>query len=422
MEHAGARRLRVPVWLMGLANLPYGFSGGILLFALPQLLSERHVPEATIAGISAVGVSPGFWAFLLSPMLDVRFSRRWYSVVLAITATALMLTALLGTDHLVLVEAAATLGFCSAFLYQSALCGWLSTITTAEEKNWLSAWTTIGNVGGFGVMAILCGALMRHLPPLEVALVLGALILSPTLLFFFMEAPGPDRRLASESFAQFAGELFALVRRREVWIAVLIFITPAGTFSLTNLLGGLGQSFHASAHFIGLVGGPGILFGGMAGCLLFPLVDRLLPLRPLYLAIGAVGSLFTLSLLTLPLTPFAFGFALIGENVFQSLAVTASAAIMFATIGRNNPLASTTFCFLSAAYGVPISYMLFVDGAGYTWHGVAGSYVVDAGVGLTASLLMGLMLFVLARGPVRSRAGAEASLSAEPSGSQGAKI
>ena len=63
-----------------------------------------------------------------------------------------------------------------------------------------------------------------------------------------------------------------------------------------NLLGGLGSDFRASTHFVGAVGGAGVLFAGIAGCLIFRLIDQLLPLRYLYLTIGVVGALFTLTL------------------------------------------------------------------------------------------------------------------------------
>ncbi len=68
---------------MGMANGLFGMYGGVLVITVPQLLSARRVPEATIAAVTAVAVSPGFWAFFASPVLDVRFSRRWYSVVTA---------------------------------------------------------------------------------------------------------------------------------------------------------------------------------------------------------------------------------------------------------------------------------------------------------------------------------------------------
>ena len=141
-----------------------------------------------------------------------------------------------------------------------------------------------------------------------------------------------------------------------------------------------------------VISGGGVVLGGIGGCFVFPLIDKLLPLRPLYLAIGVAGSAFTLSLILLPHTPLTFAIALIGENVFQALAITASIAIAFEAIGRSNPLAATTYAVINAAFNTPITYMLFVDGAGYERHGIAGSFAADAGLSLAASLLLGTFL------------------------------
>jgi PAT family beta-lactamase induction signal transducer AmpG len=272
------------------------------------------------------------------------------------------------------------------------LGGWLSSITTTEEENTLSVWMTIGNIGGGGAMAIAAGELVRNLPSTVAALLLGAVVLVPTAVFPWMQAPGPDRRLAGESFPQFFGEVASLLKRREVLIAISLFMAPVAAFSLTNFLSGLSSDFHASNHFVGLVGGAGVLLGGIAGCFIFPLIDRLLPLRYLYLAIGVVGATFTLALMLLPHTPVAFAIALIGENVFQALAVTAMIAIAFETIGRSNPLAATTYCLMISASNIPITYMLMVDSAAYGRFGISGSYAVDASFSLLASLLLGALL------------------------------
>jgi PAT family beta-lactamase induction signal transducer AmpG len=345
----------------------------------------------------AASFSPGFWAFLLSPILDVRFSRRWYATVLAGIAAVALVLAMLNLDHLVFLEIALTVGFLCAYLYQSAIGGWLSSITTAEEENTVSVWITIANVGGFGLMAMLCNQLVSHLPALAVAVILGALVMLPTGVFPFMPAPGPDRRLAKESFTQFFGDLVSLVKRREVLIAIILFIAPAGTFSLTNFLGGLGNDFHASPSFVGVVAGAGVAAGGIVGCLIFPAISRLMPLRALYLTIGLIGAVLTFSFILLPHTPASFAAVLIGENLVQSLAITNSMAIIFETIGRDNPLASTTFCFIASAYGVPISYMLYVDAFGFRHGGIAGSLATDAGAGMIASILLGIMLFWITR-------------------------
>ena len=391
------RRASAPLWLMGLTNSVFGMYGGVMVLAVPQLLSARHVPEGTIAAMTAVMLTPGFWTFLTSPVLDVRFSRRWYAVATAGIGALLLVMALLNLDNLLLVETCLVAGYFCANLNQSAIGGWLSGITATEDENRLSMWMTIGNLGGCGAMGAAAAAAMLHLPPVVAAGLLGAVIFLPALVYVWMPAPGPDRRLARESFPQFFGEVAGLLKRREILIAILIFVAPAATFSLTNFLSGIGGDFHAGPEFVGMIGGTGAMLGGIAGCLIFPLIDRLLPLRMLYLTIGVVGSLFTLSLLMLPHTPATFGVALIGENIFQALAITASTAVAFETIGRANPLASTTFCLVISAFNVPISYMLLVDGAGYGRHGVSGSYIADAAVSMVSSVLLMCVLAWLGR-------------------------
>ena len=178
-------------------------------------------------------------------------------------------------------------------------------------------------------------------------------------------APGPDRWLARDSFRQFWAEVFALVRRREVLVALALFVAPCATFSLTNLLGGIGNDFHASPRVVSMVGGMGVTIAGIAGSLLLPALAKCLPLRPLYLWVGVAGSIMTVVLIALPRTAATFALALLAENAFQSLAIACATAISFETTGQNNPLAATNFALLMAAYNVPISYMLVVDGWGY---------------------------------------------------------
>jgi MFS transporter, PAT family, beta-lactamase induction signal transducer AmpG len=387
-----SRRRYAPVWLMGLSNAVFGLYAGIVVISVPQLLSARRVPETTIAAMTAVMVSPGFWSFLVSPVLDVRFSRRWYSTVTALAAAVLLVLALLNLGNLALVEALITIGFFFANLYQSALGGWLSSITTTATENKLSTWVTIGNIGGGGAMAVLTGVLMRNLSPILAAILVGVAVLLPTAVFPWMRAPAADRRLASESFPQFFREVMALLRQREVLIAIVLFISPTATFSLTNFLTGIGRDFNASSGFVGWIGGVGVLAGGIAGCLSFQLFDRLLPTRLLYLAIAVVGSLFTLALLLLPRTPATFAVALTGENVFQAIAITVMVAIAFETIGRANPLAATTYSLMISAANIPITYMLLVDGWGYARHGLAGSLGVDAGLGLLSAVILAALL------------------------------
>ena len=281
-----------PVWLMGLSNASFGLYGGIAFFAIPQLLATRHVSEARIAGITAMALSPNFWAVVFGPMLDVRFSRRWYATAFAALASVLVFIAVINLNHLVVLEVALVAGSAAAILSTTALGGWLSTVCPKSDENKLSAWYNLAYICSSGFTMVVGGELVRHLPLWLAAGVLAALVFLPATIFLIIPAPGPDRRLAGESFAQFSREIFALLRRREVLITLLLFITPCGSFALTNLLGGVGNDFSASPRMVSLAGGAGAIVPGILGCLLFPFLAKRMPLRFLYLANGIIRRPF----------------------------------------------------------------------------------------------------------------------------------
>jgi PAT family beta-lactamase induction signal transducer AmpG len=388
---------RVPVWLMGLSNSTFGMYGGFITFSLPQLLAERHVPEARIAAITAAVVSPGCYGFVLSPMLDVRFSRRWYATFFAALAALLLTISIFSLSNLAVLEAAMLAGFWAVGLSSSALGGWLSSVCGQEEENNLSAWFNVANIGVGGLMIFIVELVIHHLPLRAAGIVLGALIFLPAVIFLWIPAPGPDRRLASESFREFFGEIWQLLRKRAVLIAIVLFAAPASTFALTNILGGLGDDFHCSSQVVSLVGSVGMTAAGIAGSLLFPLLARRMALRPLYLAIGFLGCLFTLGLMLLPRNAASFALANVGENLFQAVAFTGMFAIIFETIGQKNPLAATTFSVLNASALLPLVYMQVVDGRAYSRLGVNGSYLADGCCGLAACLALAGMLRLFTR-------------------------
>ena len=380
---------------MGMSNLSFGLYAGFITLSLPQLLAAQHVPEARIAAITATVISAGIWVFLLGPMLDVRFSRRFYATLFSALAGICLTLTLLNRTNLALVEVFMLIGFASAQLNTNALGGWLATIVPAHDESKLSSWTWAASFGGNGLMAILAGELVRALPIQLAAILLGLIVVLPTAIFLVMPSPGPDRRLARESFTKFFGEVFAITRRREVLIALALFVSPCASFALTNTLGSFGDDFHASARIVSVVGGAGLSLAGIFGALIFTPFAKLLPLRPLYLAIGAAGAVFTSSLILLHHTPSTFVLAMIGENVFQALAYTGVTAISFETIGRNNPLAATTYSLFNATSLIPLVFMQIIDGRAYSWHGVTGSFLADASIGLLACALLGLMLRLL---------------------------
>ena len=393
-----AQRTMPPVWLVGLSNLTLGLTNGIVFFVMPQLLAARHVSEATIASVTAAAMSANFWAVIFAPILDVRFSRRWYATTFAALAALFVVIAVTNLQRVALLSVALVLIVCAAGLSAAALGGWLSAVCPHDQKNKLSAWLNVALIGGTGLGAAAGGELVLHLPVSFAAALLGACVLLPTCIFLSIPAPGPDRRLAGESFAQFNREILSMLRRRNILIVLLLFLSPCSTFALTSLLGAFGADFHASAGAVSMAGGAGAFISGILGSLFFPFIARRAPLRFLYLGNGVLGALFTLLLIDFPRAPWTFTLALLGLYLFQALAFSIQIGIVFEAIGPNNPLASTTFAFLTAATNVPVTYMMVIDGRGYTFAGITGSFATDALISIATCVLLGLLFVRLGVG------------------------
>ncbi|HEY5381405.1 MAG TPA: hypothetical protein VIJ65_04070, partial [Acidobacteriaceae bacterium] len=174
-----------PIWLMGLSNATIGLVGGFIVLPLPQMLAAQGVPELKIAAVSAACLSPGFWVFLLGPLLDIRFSRRWYAAVFAALAGICLTFAVLLRGHLLVLEIAVMIAYATSVLSSNALGGWLAgvipDVAEAERDNpnhegaKLSAWTQVGLFLGNGLMAGLATEGIRRLPLTAVAPLLGLL-------------------------------------------------------------------------------------------------------------------------------------------------------------------------------------------------------------------------------------------------------
>ncbi len=386
-----ARRLP-PIWVMGLTNAPFGLTGGFCAVIIPNLLAAHGIPAGEVATIAAFILSPGFWAFTIAPMLDVHFSRRTYALMFgSITAISVGLT-VMHPDNPHLVEALMLPGFLAANLYQGAVGGWMGSLVPKKHDGGLGIWFSVSNLGAGGLMMVLAGEMLHRFSSAVSAIFLGGAILLPMTLFVAIPSPAPDGRLARESFGRFWREVASLIRRREVVTALLLFLLPAASFALTNVLGGTGNDYSASEHTVSLFAGIGSTIAGLVGSfLLFPLARRL-ALRPLYLGIGIAGAIFTLSLILLPHAPWWFGVAITGENLFQAMAFSTANAISFEVIGPENPLAATLFTLLISASNLPITYMQFLDGRGYERGGLTGTFLTDAGISMAACGLLSWLL------------------------------
>ena len=174
--------------------------------------------------------------------------------------------------------------------------------------------------------------------------------LLPLPIILFVCSPASERRRLHESFSRFGRELMLLPRRSDVRRMFLLLILPCASFALTNTLGGLGADYRASEKLIAAIAGIGVTLAGIFGSLTVPVLSRRAPLLWLYLGIGVVGGLSTLSLLFLPHSPMIFTFAFVAQNIWQSAALATGNALILSSLAgiirsrRRNLQCSTRRC------------------------------------------------------------------------------
>ena len=399
-------RRGLPIWLLGLANLPLGVTGALGLMVAPEVLAARHIPETTIADITTMGLVGNFAFFLVAPILDVHFSRRTYAIAMSSAATILTFAAVLSFANLGFLAVCLFLAMLAANLNTSALGGWFGSVLPKEQDAPLGAWFAAVTFGGFGLASILGIELIHHASLWLAATVLAAMNLPPLGIILLADCPADERSRLTESFARFSREFIELARRSDVRRLSLLLILPCTAFALTNTLGGLGRDYHASETLIATIGGVGVTVAGIFGSLTVPALGRRAGLITVYLGIGIIGGLSTLSLLVLPHTPAVYTIGFVAQNIWQSAGLAAGTALILSSIGKNNPLASTQFAILNAALATPLIYMQWIDGHAYGARGLTGLYLTDGGLDLAScAVMIGLFLLwsKLSRGvPERS--------------------
>jgi MFS transporter, PAT family, beta-lactamase induction signal transducer AmpG len=376
---------------MGLAIAPLGFYYGFITTALPILLAAQGVPVDRIAYISAVGFSPTFWAFLVCPILDVRFTKRTYGFVLEVLAAICLCATVLLLKHLALMTFFLTLGCTATVMFGNAVMGWLPDIIEDKHYAQVGAWSNVANLGAAGAFGTLAVVLVRTLPIAIAAPILAVVLIVPTALLLFFPAPVPPTRGVAEMFRTLFRDLYRLCRSRRCLLGLMMFLSPASCFALTNLFSGLGKDFHAPERWVTAIGGAGVAVVCSLGCVVAIGLCQRFARSVVYLTTGLCGAVFALGLIWSPHTLAAFAVGVLGYNFCQGMNYTAFTALTFEIVGPANPLAATQMGLLAASANLPISYMTALDGRVYASHGLTGMLLNDGGM----SVLAGCVLLVI---------------------------
>ena len=387
----------MPTWAIGLANTPMGFVYGFISTAMGILLVARGVPLAKVGAISATAFSPTFWAFLLSPVLDVRFTKRAYGFALAALSAALLAAAVLLVGNLTWFTVALTASCCCITLYSNAMSGWIVNILTDAEYDGVSGWFNVANLGAAGLFGAVSVLLIRVLSLPAAAACLGLLVLAPVLLlFYFPAAPQPAGKLG-ENFALMGRDMLGALRQRRLWLGLLIFLSPVA-FALTNLFSGFGADYGVTERAVTTLNGPLVAVVCSAGCLLAIPLCRRLRRRTVYLLAAVGAAVAAVGMGVLPHTLAVYAAGLLLYNFFQGFNYTAFSALALELVGPGTAVSSTMLAILTASANVPISGMTFVDSKVHDTHGLRAMLFVDAGSAVvTVGVLMAFAFPLLDR-------------------------
>ena len=387
---------RLPVWAMGLANMPLGFVYGFISTAMGILLVSRGVPLAKVGAISGIAFSPTAWGFLLSPIVDVRFRKRVYAFLFAGTSACLLAAALLSIDRLTVFTVLLTLCCLSTVMFGSALGGLMPDVVGDEHYDVLSGWINVANLGAAGVFGALTVVAVRSLSIRSAAVCLCLLVFLPTLLLLrFPQTAKPEGTLRA-NFAAMLAATRRVFRDGRIWQGLVLFLLPECSFALTNLFSSMGRDFGVSERAVTTLNGPLVAVACSAGCLAAIPLCRLYKRRSVYLMAGVLGSVVALAIGVLPHTFAMYSAGVLGYNLCQGFSFTALMALSMEVTGARNAVAGTMMAILIAATNVPISFVMTpIDSRVHDAFGLRAMMFTDAGVTLAFVAL--LVLFVLPR-------------------------
>ena len=389
----GTMRRQLPPWAMGLAIAPLGFYYGFISTAMGILLRAHGVSVGRIAGVSAIAFSPTFWAFLLCPILDVRFSKRAYAIFFAAIAAICLGVSTLLTANLTAFTAVLTVGCAAMVIFGNAHQGWMPDVIDDTHYSHVGATSNIANLGAAGAFAVLTIFLVRHLSPVPTAMLLGLAVMAPTVMLFFIPLPAAPVRGVAEVFSSFFRDLWLVCKRRDCIIGLTCFLLPTACFALTNTFSSLGTDFNTPERWVTAINGTGVAIVCSLGCLVGIWFCTRFLRRNVYILTGFFGAAAALALIITPHTLAWYAAGVLAYNFFQGINYTAFSSFCYEIVGPANPLAGTQMALLAAAANLPISYMTAIEGHVHTRLGLGGMLAVDA----VSTVIVGTTLLLVLR-------------------------
>jgi MFS family permease len=390
--------------------VPFAAAIGYISIAAPYWLAVRGVSLAAIGTISGTAMAPHAVKFLWAPVIDVGARRRaWFVGMTLATAAASAALALLPDPerHLGLFTALAFVANLAATTSCAAADGLMAVTTAPHRKGSAAAWRMAGNVGGTGVLGAVALWIAKASTVTAAGLALAALTALSAVAALAVDEPEPAARppggwgaAVGASLAAIGRDLWATVRSREGWSALVICAVPVGAGALTNLFSAVAPAYGADEDRVALVNG---LWGGVVGAAgSFAggwLADRM-NRRLAYALSGLLIAASALAMLVSPMTPATFTWGTLAYNFATGVSFAALAALILELVGQS-VAAATKFTLFIAIANLAGSYVTVLDGwaSEVRGWGARGTLGADAALTLAGIAVLLAMVFFTRSAP-----------------------
>jgi MFS family permease len=378
-------------------NLPFGVCSGFVVVTLAYQLSQAGVNAEQIAAVVAADLFPQTWKFLWAPIADTTLNRKaWYSIGAALTAAAIAACGLIPpTAHdLALLSGLVFLMSAATTLVAMSTEALIAHHTTDDVKGQASGWFQAGNLGGQGVGGGAGLWMAQHLSaPWISTAVVGAACMLCALALLWIAEPARERSRATGPHGARGGfgaalrqqwlnlaavlkSLWALVRSRRGFLALLVVFVPVSTGAASNLWAAVADGWRASADTVALIngalGGVACTFGSLVGGFLCDRLDR----KTAYLLYGAAQALCAVAMALAPHTESMFALFTLVYAVLNGMGYAAFSAVALETIGAS--AAATQYNVFASLSNMPILYMGLIEGWAYNRYGSSAMLYVEA--------------------------------------------
>lgn len=400
----GEKPKHSPPWIFGLLYVPYGIAGAFTSTTLGAILQKYQVDKNKVASAIAASILIATLQFLWTPTVDIGLRRRtWYIIMAFLGAITLMVAMCVSLPaHVDLFIGLILLGQVFVTLTGPCVGGLMATTLPDEVRGKAAGFANAGNVGAGAVAAgISLTFLESHSLPV-VGAVTATMMALPSLIALAVPEAQPIKRKAKELFTNMLRDVWNTAKQRPGWSGMLFCISPVGTAAAMQLFTSYSDDYKASAPTVALINGYlGGVVTGVACVIGGYLCDRV-NRRIAYLMTGIATAVCAVLMGFAPLTPNTYIIGSLAYLFVTGFCYAAFTAVVLEIIGNAGASASTQYVLFTAAGNLAISYVVKLEGYGYTWwektYGQAtaarGALYSDAALNMIGVVILMILIFM----------------------------